>query len=234
MQQSRGYCSYSFEGEDRICLSLLRALIVSHDKECIFYIDIGSNHPIINSNTYLFYTLGFNGICIDPVPKYSKLHDIERPRDIFVSKAVSLNEGMIPLRIYDNDATSSVHEPTISRYDHKFTGIETISVECCKLHTILEQNNALDFSVPMVDIDIEGFDNIAFGQLSELPHRPHLVCVENKGVNLETGFPSTEIDKTAKSCGYSLISKTPLNSIFVNTHSKYFDWLPVGMIGASL
>ncbi len=46
------------------------------------YVDIGANHPIFVSNTYLLYLKGWHGINVDPMPKCKKEFDRFRPKDI--------------------------------------------------------------------------------------------------------------------------------------------------------
>ena len=47
-----------------------------------FYVDIGCHHPFRFSNSYLFYKLGWRGICVDPLPGTKALFNKWRPEDI--------------------------------------------------------------------------------------------------------------------------------------------------------
>ena len=92
--------SFSQEGEDRLCLSLLRNVIGQFNGE-IFYLDIGCNDPIKYSNTYLFYKLGYRGICIDPLPKSKEKFKSIREKDLFINAAVTDKDGEKELQIYE-------------------------------------------------------------------------------------------------------------------------------------
>ena len=62
-----GYkASFSSDGED----SILDKYLLNFRKGN--YIDIGSNHPILFSNTFLFYLKNWRGICLDPLPFLKK------------------------------------------------------------------------------------------------------------------------------------------------------------------
>src|SRR5579862_233282 len=54
--------TYAQTGEDRILLSLLG------EWKSTFYVDVGCNHPLDSSNTYLLYQMGWRGLCIDANP----------------------------------------------------------------------------------------------------------------------------------------------------------------------
>ncbi len=51
---------FSSDGEDYILQKIFSNLKNG------YYIDIGSHHPILHSNTFLFYLNGWRGVCVDP------------------------------------------------------------------------------------------------------------------------------------------------------------------------
>ena len=69
----------STEGEDKILLTILP------DKGK--YLDIGCSSPIKDSNTFLLYLNGWNGICID-IRKIRRFKWI-RPRDKFIQRTIT-------------------------------------------------------------------------------------------------------------------------------------------------
>ena len=64
---SSGFVSYAQNFED---VMLWRAF--SHI-ESGFYIDVGAQHPTIDSVSLAFYERGWTGIDIEPVPEYASL-----------------------------------------------------------------------------------------------------------------------------------------------------------------
>jgi len=223
--------SFSLEGEDRIVLSILRKTMNEFPKDSkYFYLDIGCNDPISLSNTFLFYNLGFKGLCVDPLIESESKFKKKRDRDSFVKAAVSQDNGFKTLRVYSDDSSSSLDEATISRYDDKFKIRETREVETITLKKLLEKQTANKYNIPFIDIDVEGMDEIVFQQVLQLEYKPLLVCIENKLANLNTAYPSTKIDKLALESGFSLICKTLLNSFYINSESDAFDWIPRSMI----
>src|SRR5439155_8551863 len=80
--------TYSQAGEDRI----LRFLFNSLSKASISYLDIGTNHPSMGNNTYLFYSSGSRGVCVEPNPEMGRLIKRMRPRDKYLNVGISDNE----------------------------------------------------------------------------------------------------------------------------------------------
>ena len=83
----KGQLSFSLDGGDTIVANLLP------DVESGTYIDVGSNDPIVISNTYYFYRKGWNGLAIDANHQFEKSWKHSRPRDKFVASLVSDTEN---------------------------------------------------------------------------------------------------------------------------------------------
>ena len=81
--------SYSQYGEDTV----IAKVFSGHEKG--FYIDVGANHPIWGSNTYMFCKSGWSGICIDPHKAFASEYSTIRPRDIFLPVVISCVEGEV-------------------------------------------------------------------------------------------------------------------------------------------
>lgn len=173
--------------------------------------------------------MGLRGICIDPLEESEARFRELRPEDSFTRTAIGETKERKALRVYADDAASSLDAKTMDRYDKKFEVRETRSIEMNTLLDVLEAKRATDYSIPFINIDVEGMDEVVFKQVLGLEHRPMLICVENKLANMNTGYPSTTIDGIAKRAGFSLVSKTLLNSFFIDRESETFDWIPKAM-----
>lgn len=60
------------------------------------YIDIGANHPVVLSATYLLYLQGWQGLTVEPIPSLARLHRSMRPRDICLNTGVASVRGQLP------------------------------------------------------------------------------------------------------------------------------------------
>ena len=128
--------SFSLEGDDRIALSLLRNAIDSKKK--LFYLDIGCNHPHNGNNTNLFYNMGFNGICVDPLPGLLELYSKYRPRDLFFKGSVGIGSSNKLMNIYDDNTASSCDIETIKRYDQKFNLVSRTEIEYTEIDKLIK------------------------------------------------------------------------------------------------
>jgi len=74
-------------GEDAWFYGMLRERRVPW-AESGFYVDLGANHPVVLSATYLLYRAGWNGLTVEPIPSLCSLHRCFRPRDICLNTGV--------------------------------------------------------------------------------------------------------------------------------------------------
>ena len=81
--------SYSQAGEDLI----LKYLFESKGLSTPTYLDIGTNHPYLNNNTYLFYRNGSRGVCVEADKTLIKEITRLRPEDKVVNVGVSVSEA---------------------------------------------------------------------------------------------------------------------------------------------
>ena len=67
-----------------------------------YYVDVGANHPVMNSVTKIFYDKGWSGINIEPNELLYHELCVQRPRDINVNSGVSSQPGQLKFRSYDS------------------------------------------------------------------------------------------------------------------------------------
>lgn len=78
---------YGQSGEDAWLLGWLREH-KTHWAGSGFYVDIGANHPVVLSATYLLYENGWHGLTVEPIPSLWASHRMVRPRDICLNMGV--------------------------------------------------------------------------------------------------------------------------------------------------
>ena len=93
------FWSFSQEGEDLIINRILKTKKIKYDE--IFYLDIGSGHPIKYSNTFYFYIRGSKGIAVDAFEKNIKLHRLLRPRDKSFDLILGNDEKLIDYYVFN-------------------------------------------------------------------------------------------------------------------------------------
>jgi len=193
--------SYSQYGEDIIAGALL-------NKPTGFYVDVGAYHPIVISNTYLFYRQGWRGICIDANPGALELFKQKRPRDILVHSAVSEQEGVAQFNI-------TAAGPTAHLEGAGFSGVaseklaRTINVQKRRLENILRENLPPGQSIDFLSVDCEGHDLEVLRSNDWQKYRPQVIAVEDFHED-----SSSDICNFLAPLGYRHVLRTGVTRIF--------------------
>lgn len=159
--------SFSQFGEDLILQHLLP------DKG--FYIDVGANHPVTHSNTWLFYRNGWRGITVEPNPELASLHRVRRPRDVVLAAAVGRKRGRGAFVRGDSHLTNRV-EPLPTRQREKESG----TVPILTLGQILLKHLSPGTEVDLLNVDCEGMDLDVLAGNDWKKCRPKVICAEAK------------------------------------------------------
>ena len=141
-------------------------------------VEIGSNQPIFNNNSYSFYN-DFNTISIDPID-YSDLYKLHRPKTIFLNLAVSNFTGFkdfykVKVKSFWEDQMSSFNKPSNKfKYFSDEVRVET-------LNDILNDNNVKKISI--LFIDVEGHEYEVLEKFNFNDFLPDIILLENKLFN---------------------------------------------------
>ena len=149
--------SYSQEGEDMI----LRRIFEGRKEG--FYVDVGAYHPILYSNTYFFYRLGWRGINIEPNPEYIRLFHKYRTRDINLPAGISDVPTDRTYYMFNEPALNTFEEniakrPT--RNEEKYYPIGETVIKTQLLETVLQENLPENKNIDFLSVDVEGLSLI--------------------------------------------------------------------------
>jgi len=209
-------------GEDRIlqfAFSLLqkRGLVGT-----INYLDIGANHPVVGNNSYFLYSMGFQGVIVEPNPLLCGEYARRRPRDVALNIGIhytSDDVDVLPfykfsedpgLSSFDKAAADGVLKamPNIKSYEVIPTKIE-------RINAVLERHfngKAPDF----ISIDCEGLDFAILRTLDFERYRPLFVCAETADPCVGgLGRKDPEFLVFMRSKGYEVYADTYVNTIFI-------------------
>lgn len=166
--------SYAQEGEDLILARIFE------QRSSGYYIDIGAHHPLRFSNTYLFYSRGWHGICVDPSHEAITMFKQKRPRDIALEMGVSNQESELTFYMFDEPALNTFSEgladQRVKTTAYKRIGTRSVPVRPLKkiLDEILLPGTAIDF----MTIDVEGLDYQVLASNDWSKYRPRIVLAE--------------------------------------------------------
>jgi FkbM family methyltransferase len=201
--------SYAQNGEDIIVENILKWLNIDNP----VYLDIGTYHPSIISNTYKLYRNGHFGICVEPNPSlYAEIKRV-RKRDTCLNVGVSNTFGKAVFYIMVNKTlnTLSREQATFFRDTGQSKIEEEIEINVVTISHIIE--TYLSGKAPnFVSMDIEGFDFQVLQSIDFQKYRPEVFCLETKDAQHRKDH---EIMRFMESKGYFICSDTFINSIFV-------------------
>lgn len=164
---------------------------VFSDRKTGFYIDIGAQHPILDSVTKAFYEGGWRGINIEPVKEYFDLLQKDRERDINLNIAVGETESELEFFELEKTGLSSFDSETAYRIakENNYT-VNSYKVPIRKLADICREQ--VDCQIDFLKIDVEGWEEkVILGHDWE-NFRPVVVILEatipNSPVRTETNI----------------------------------------------
>lgn len=145
-----------------------------------FYMDVGANLPVIDSNTYGLYSTGWSGVAIEPLlpePTRQSWQDV-RPRDALIQEAVGSHVGELDFHVFDISQISTGSKDSIELWHAN--GVEPTHVKVVQQTTLNEVMNkhASVKEWHLLCIDVEGMEFEVLKGLDWQKHRPWLVILE--------------------------------------------------------
>jgi FkbM family methyltransferase len=214
---THGKRSFSGNGEDLIVIGWLRHY--GCDLSRIRYLDVGANHPIFLSNTFLLYQAGARGVLIEPDPQQAELLHSKRRGDIVINAGVA----------FDSRRSATLFQMTSSGFNtFSRSQAEFVVASSRKWDAHARQEIVGEITVPLipineiiathvaapafVSIDTEGVDlailrTLDLGLLSSDRQIPSFVCVE-------ASAPLADFAQTLHPAGFEFAARTPDNWIF--------------------
>jgi len=208
------YPSFSQSGEDQIIRYLLNALKISNPS----YLDIGANHPIIANNTYLFYSRGGTGVCVEPDHDFYSIIRKKRPRDVCLNIGIGVNDT--------SDAKLFVFPPPYTGWN-TFSEAEALKREAETGIKITEQRNVQLININsiiekyfgaapnLISLDVEGLDLAILKSLDFTRFAPEVLCVESITFSMSNKEEKVhDISQFLDSKGYFAFGDSHVNTIF--------------------
>ncbi|MDH2352176.1 FkbM family methyltransferase [Bradyrhizobium sp. SSUT112] len=207
--------SYAQAGEDVILEGILAAKLCKSHRywESVFYVEIGANHPISTSNTYLMYQRGAQGVLVEPNPELGALIRTVRPRDVLVPSVVlPAPQASATLFIGNAHELSSLDEAHIKSFG-EFDGVggvrEHIEVSAVGINELLiPYANKIDF----LSIDCEGLDYDLVEAIDHERIKPAVIQCEPSEHFFDGN--TARIINLMESRAYRLAAITDINVIF--------------------
>jgi FkbM family methyltransferase len=206
--------TYSQAGEDR----LLSFLFNSFGKSRIRYLDIGTNHPLMGNNTYLFYRAGGHGVCVEPNPGLCAMIRKSRPRDVCLNVGLGTDaERLADFFVMSSHVLSTFSKQEAEDLDTegKYKIKEVLKIPVKNINSIVNEN--FEGPIDLVSIDVEGWNEQIVESIDFDLWRPFCFCVETITFSeTHTGKKLDAITEKFSANGYSVYADTHINTIFLN------------------
>ncbi|MGB6686601.1 MAG: FkbM family methyltransferase [Terracidiphilus sp.] len=171
--------SYGQFGEDLFLTHLL-----GYGDQGVF-VDIGCFHPIVFSNSYVFYQRGWRGLAIDPNPQLKAAWDRYRPGDTFLNLAIAKTPGKMAFLAHNQHPTMNMVLDGSQVAGFDAANYKVTSCVASPLSSILEEH-VHGKRIDLLNVDCEGRDVEVLETNDFEKYRPTVIAVEDTDVSLET------------------------------------------------
>lgn len=209
LSRARQEQTYAQNGEDRALLDFFPA---GYRGTCV---DLGANHPYRISNTYLLYTLGWHGVCVDALPMFGPLYRRHRPRDTFLNVGVGTLQGEFSFYEMNYSELSTFSQEIAAELVAK--GRAAVKAEHrIQSRTVGEIVKSLTAAgyFDVLSIDIEGLDAEIVKSTDWGFVRPRVVICETSSYEHDC---AAEIVELFSRQGYTHMRHVGCNDIFVSS-----------------
>jgi len=213
---------FSFSGVD-----IILEKIFMHQPKGI-YIDVGCQHPIKNSNTYLLFKKGWEGINVDLDKDNIELFKRSRSNDNNFNKALSNDVKEVDLYFYHKKSPINTIDKKTSEFQKaKVSSIKKIKTDT--LNNIILNTKYKDQSFDLLSIDVEGHELEVLKGFDLNKFSPKVIVVEYldlnvskleiKNLNIEH-IINTKIYRYLISKNYILVNSIYSDLVFVNKNFR--------------
>ncbi|WP_433952498.1 FkbM family methyltransferase [Brevundimonas diminuta] len=204
--------SYAQNFEDVILRRALR------DVASGFYIDIGAQHPIIDSVSLAFYEAGWRGVHVEPSPIYADALRASRPDEVVVQAAVSSTKGQMTFFEFPHTGLSTGLTDIAEKHRSMGFSSEVISVDTLPLSALLD--SYADRDIHWLKIDCEGMERDILETWSPSNVLPWIVVVESTAPGSTTPTHH-QWESILESRGYVFAYNDSLNRFYVSPEKEY-------------
>ena len=164
------FVSYAQNFEDVI---LWRALKTPSNG---FYIDVGANHPRVDSVTKAFYDRGWRGINIEPLDGLWQHLEVERPGDVNLRLIVANAPSTTTFYEVENSGLSTTEPEIAERHRKAGIAVKELSVAADTLANICAAH--VKGEIHFLKIDVEGGTRSVLEGADFRRFRPWIILIE--------------------------------------------------------
>lgn len=191
-----------------------------------FYIDIGAQHPTVDSVSKAFYEKKWHGIHVEPTTQYANLLRQDRPDEVVIQAAVSDARALIPLYEFADTGLSTLDEQIAQRHIQAGFKVNQISIPAITLDDVFSSCAQQD--IHWLKIDVEGHERQVLSGWKDSPQRPWIIIVEST-LPLTQQESYSSWDGILVQKGYQFVYFDGLNRFYVSKAKPELiseSWIP--------
>lgn len=178
-----------------------------------FYIDVGAQHPRIDSVSRAFYEKGWRGIHVEPVADYAQALRGDRPDETVVQAVLGKHKGHT--RFYEIPQTGLSTVVQSIAQEHATRGFPVLETEVEQTNLAAIFDLAGERVVHWLKIDVEGYEFCVLQGWFSHALRPWVVIVESTSPLSQT--PSHQAwQPCLKRRGYRFVHFDGLNRFYLH------------------
>ena len=178
-----------------------------------FYIDIGAQHPRVDSVSRAFYERGWRGVHVEPSEEYAKLLREDRPDDDVLQVAIAERDGVVEFFEIPQTGLSTIDSDVAGGHADAGYAPQRRVVPCMTLDRLLARYG--DRDVHWLKIDVEGAEPRVLQGWVKAATRPWIVVVESTRP-LSQQTTAAEWEPGLVALGYDRVYFDGLNRFYVS------------------
>lgn len=141
-----------------------------------FYVDVGAQHPVIDSISRAFYERGWRGVHVEPTVFYADLLRDDRPDELVIQAAIAEQRGLLSFFEIPDTGLSTASPKVAEHHREQGYAVRNTTVTALTLDDLFGR---VETDIHWLKIDVEGFEMEVLSGWRESPRRPWVVVVES-------------------------------------------------------
>jgi len=177
------------------------------------YVDVGAQHPVVDSVSKAFYEHGWRGIHVEPVRQFADLLRADRPDETVLEIALADKAGILELNVIaDTGLSTGVKAFAESHQSQHGFEHQTVQVPMLPLRSALPSLSGRE--VHWLKIDVEGLEEDVLRGWDSTTLRPWIIVIEaTRPMSTEPHYEGS--DKLLLAADYKHVYFDGLNRFYV-------------------
>lgn len=120
------------------------------------YVDVGAQHPVVDSVSLAFYERGWRGVHVEPAPAYANLLREHRPDEVVIEAALDARQGVLAFFDIKQSGLSTADKDIAKRHQEAGFEVREIAVPSLTLDDVL--SGLAGKEIHWLKIDVEGYE----------------------------------------------------------------------------